>query len=85
MKKKNYHSKTNNKYTFPSLPECPLGWWTCHDKLCIPGSAVCDGVQDCTSGDDEADCSCCKVTIHYQHYVFHVTCIAFAFSVSWCL
>ena len=26
---------------------------------CLPGLAVCDGIKDCPSGDDEMDCAQC--------------------------
>ena len=36
---------------------CPLGTaLTTPVERCIPGSFVCDGVEDCIGGTDEEDC-----------------------------
>ncbi|XP_050696401.1 serine protease nudel-like isoform X2 [Eriocheir sinensis] len=43
------------------LCECPAGRWACLSGTCIPMGSVCDGVKDCPGGEDEEDCSCCKV------------------------
>lgn len=32
--------------------------FTCSDKKCIPRMLVCDGIDDCSEGEDELDCSC---------------------------
>lgn len=36
--------------------ECKRHHYKCHESYCIPIRKVCDGVIDCTVGDDEADC-----------------------------
>ncbi|PIO53597.1 Low-density lipoprotein receptor domain class A, partial [Teladorsagia circumcincta] len=32
--------------------------FTCNDKKCVPQMLVCDGIEDCSGGEDESDCSC---------------------------
>ena len=34
---------------------CP-GYYKCHRSFCIPVHALCDGVEDCPSGEDEVSC-----------------------------
>ncbi|KAK8380055.1 hypothetical protein O3P69_016598 [Scylla paramamosain] len=53
-------------YNYSENCECPRGWWTCLDNVCIPASALCDGVRDCANGEDELDCSCCKVLLFWS-------------------
>ncbi|KAM3956851.1 modular serine protease-like [Aphomia sociella] len=36
--------------------KCSLNEFTCNDGTCIKYSSVCDGVQDCVDGSDEAVC-----------------------------
>lgn len=42
-----HHLCTNDEYA------CPNG-------ECIPQSAVCDNVTDCSDGDDEQECNCAQ-------------------------
>ncbi|VDM74572.1 unnamed protein product, partial [Strongylus vulgaris] len=32
--------------------------YTCKDKKCVPQMLVCDGIEDCSEGEDERSCSC---------------------------
>lgn len=32
--------------------------FTCDDRKCIPQMLVCDGIDDCSGGEDERDCKC---------------------------
>ncbi|RCN30147.1 Low-density lipoprotein receptor domain class A [Ancylostoma caninum] len=32
--------------------------FTCNDKKCVPQMLVCDGIDDCSEGEDERSCSC---------------------------
>ena len=36
---------------------CGPGFYTCASGLCIPEMLVCDGVYNCNTGDDEANCN----------------------------
>ncbi|ELU11431.1 hypothetical protein CAPTEDRAFT_47730, partial [Capitella teleta] len=36
--------------------KCAPGLYACLDSSCILEQHVCDGVQDCLSGDDESNC-----------------------------
>lgn len=36
---------------------CPSSDFTCIDGSCIPLSKKCDSVPDCTSGEDERNCT----------------------------
>ena len=35
------------------VPKCSADQFECSDGKCIPGDALCDGVIDCTDGQDE--------------------------------
>ncbi len=35
---------------------CATEEWQCYDNFCISPSQVCDGSNDCSGGEDEADC-----------------------------
>jgi len=38
--------------------DCPTGHFLCNDGVtCVAASEVCDGDNDCASGEDESSCS----------------------------
>ncbi|XP_045107578.1 uncharacterized protein LOC123502520 [Portunus trituberculatus] len=41
--------------------KCLDGGWACRNGVCLPMERVCDGVIDCEQGEDEEDCSCCRI------------------------
>ena len=40
----------------PPTTECQPGDFVCADDACIPANWECDGYDDCSGGEDEADC-----------------------------
>lgn len=36
--------------------KCPLDFFQCGDKRCIPDRKLCDGSRDCYDGTDEDNC-----------------------------
>ncbi|CAI7905230.1 unnamed protein product [Closterium sp. NIES-53] len=43
---------------FCAVYECPDGYWKCGNVVqCIAETLKCNGVQDCSDGSDETDCS----------------------------
>jgi len=41
-----------------SFRTCPLRWFKCLNKKCVPQNATCDGVDDCGDSTDELNCTC---------------------------
>ena len=38
------------------MDQCPMGFSECFDGICIQDNKICDGEQDCRTGEDEMDC-----------------------------
>lgn len=44
---------------------CRHGYFRCHNNRCLSAGRLCDDVNDCGDGSDEANCSCAS-DIHFQ-------------------
>ena len=43
--------------TFCVLPECASTEYECDDGKCLERAWLCDGYEDCSTGEDELNCS----------------------------
>jgi len=53
---KDFSDEKNCTLPYPEHT-CKAGQFRCKTGLCIPGSWICDGTEDCSSGFDEENCN----------------------------